>query len=135
MPPADFCSSATRRTTTRSLNGRNFMECLSRMEQGKRWGADPVLIGTGMALAHGKCQGATSQMASRTRHFKCCRDSLRDWATSKTDGFKMLLERGTPELTGEAIVLRHGNQFDSPVVSAVRARLGKAGADTSSLPS
>jgi len=66
------------------------------MEQGKRWGADPVLIGTGMALAHGKCQGATLHMATRTRRFKCCRDTLRDWATSKTDGFKMLPERGTP---------------------------------------
>src|SRR6185503_6737974 len=28
MPPADFCSSLTRRTTTRSPRGRNFMVCL-----------------------------------------------------------------------------------------------------------
>jgi hypothetical protein len=39
--------------------------------------------------------------------------TLKDWALSakSTDGFGMLLERDMPELTGEAIVLRHAHQF------------------------
>lgn len=62
--------------------------------------------------------------------------TLRDWATSskETDGFQMLLARGMPELTGEAIVMRHGQHFGGPVVSAARARLEKAGVSLTSLP-
>lgn len=62
--------------------------------------------------------------------------TLRDWATSskETDGFQMLLARGMPELTGEAIVMRHGQHFDAPIVSAARARLEKAGVSLTSLP-
>tara|TARA_R110000751_G_scaffold8822_6_gene34081 strand:- start:5450 stop:5968 length:519 start_codon:yes stop_codon:yes gene_type:complete len=57
--------------------------------------------------------------------------TLTDWAlnTKKTEGFTMLLERNMPELTGEAIILRHPRKFDSDVVSAARERLHKAGVD------
>ena len=57
--------------------------------------------------------------------------TLIDWALSnkQTDGFRMLLERNMPELTGEAIVLRHRGRFEAEVVSAARTRLEAAGVD------
>jgi hypothetical protein len=62
--------------------------------------------------------------------------TLRDWALSdkETDGFRMLLDRGMPEYTGEAIVLRHSKSFEPEVVGAARQRLSDAGVDASSLP-
>ena len=61
--------------------------------------------------------------------------TLKDWAFSKksTDGFDMLLERGMPELTGEAIVLRHSEQFDDEIQNAARERLVQAGVDVDRL--
>ncbi len=58
-------------------------------------------------------------------------ETLKDWALSdkKTDGFEMLLERGMPELTGEAIVLRHPDKFDVAVLNSARSRLVAAGVD------
>jgi hypothetical protein len=56
-------------------------------------------------------------------------ETLNDWAAAKqeTEGFRMLLERGLPELTGEAIVLRHPRLFPRAAVDAARARLVGAG--------
>jgi hypothetical protein len=51
-----------------------------------------------------------------------------------TDGFAMLLERNMPELTGEAIVLRHAHRFGADVVAAARRRLQAAGIDVATLP-
>ena len=58
-------------------------------------------------------------------------ETLKDWATAKqeTEGFRMLLERGLPELTGEAIVLRPPRLFPRAAVNAARARLAAAGVD------
>lgn len=63
-------------------------------------------------------------------------ETLRDWAlgTKSTDGFTMLIERNMPELTGEAIVLRHADRFDAAVVSAATKRLEDAGVDVAGLP-
>lgn len=63
-------------------------------------------------------------------------ETLKDWALSdkQTNGFKMLLERGMPELTGEAIVLRHPEHFDAHVQAAARERLAQAGVDVTVLP-
>ena len=83
-------------------------------------------------------RGKTTRL-SRTRQ-KVSRvgviETLKDWALSdkKTDGFEMLLERGMPELTGEAIVLRHPDKFDQNVRDAARARLVDAGVDMRRLP-
>lgn len=56
-------------------------------------------------------------------------ETLKDWAAAKqeTEGFRMLLERGLPELTGEAIILRHPQLFPRAAVEAARARLVGAG--------
>lgn len=61
--------------------------------------------------------------------------TLIDWAldTKQTEGFRMLLERGMPELTGEAIVLRHPSRFDATVVSAASARLEASGVDAAAM--
>jgi len=82
-------------------------------------------------------RGKTTRLA-RTRQ-KVARvgeiQTLKDWALSsvKTDGFAMLLERNMPELTGEAIVLRHANSFEAAVVAAAQRRLEEAGVDVTSL--
>lgn len=61
--------------------------------------------------------------------------TLRDWAvgSQETAGFKMLLERGMPEFTGEAVTLRHSDLFEPPVVEAAQQRLTAAGVDLASL--
>jgi hypothetical protein len=82
-------------------------------------------------------RGKTTRL-SRTRQ-KVARvgvvQTLKDWALSdkETDGFKMLLDRGMPELTGEAIVLRHPGSFESQVIGAASHRLAEAGVDIGSL--
>jgi hypothetical protein len=61
--------------------------------------------------------------------------TLIDFAVSKTptDGFNMLIERGLPELTGEALVLKHASHFEPVVLEAARSRLEGAGVDTARL--
>lgn len=63
--------------------------------------------------------------------------TLKDWALSSksTDGFEMLIERNMPELTGEAIVLRHAERFSPEVVEAARQRLEEAGVEITALVS
>ena len=65
------------------------------------------------------------------------KQTLIDFATSKapTDGFNMLIERGLPELTGEALVLKHSESFDPGVQSSARQRLEDAGVDITKLRS
>ena len=56
---------------------------------------------------------------------------LADWALDrkKTKGFYMLLERNMPELLGEAVVLRHPDEFEADVMAAARNRLESSGVD------
>lgn len=65
------------------------------------------------------------------------KQTLVDFATSKapTDGFNMLIERGLPELTGEALVLKHSGAFDLGVQNAAKQRLEDAGVDITELQS
>jgi hypothetical protein len=61
--------------------------------------------------------------------------TLRDWALSdkETDRFRMLLEREMPELTGEAIILRHRDRFTAEICAAAQDRLTGAGVDIHAL--
>ncbi|WP_083591094.1 hypothetical protein [Aurantimonas sp. 22II-16-19i] len=69
---------------------------------------------------------------SRTRQ-KISRDGERrtvsDLALKATpsDGFYDLVQRGYPELTFEAVVLRHPQEFDDQTIAAARLRLSDAG--------
>ena len=60
---------------------------------------------------------------------------LSDWACDarETDGFRMLMDRGVPELTGEAIVLRHSARFPDAVVVAARERLREHGVEEAAI--
>src|SRR5262245_45460759 len=62
---------------------------------------------------------------------------LIDWALfpigQETEGFRMLLDWNMPEMTGEAIVLRHPSSFDKHVLDAARNRLKHAGVDVDAI--
>jgi hypothetical protein len=82
---------------------------------------------------HGKTTrlGRTRQKIARVG----VRQVLVDFANhpTSTPGFDMLIERGMPELTGEAIVLRHPHEFPPTVVEAAKHRLELVGVDTDKL--
>ena len=65
------------------------------------------------------------------------KQTLIDFVTSKApaDGFNMLIERGLPEMTGEALVLKHSESFDSDVQTAAKQRLQDASVDIIKLQS
>ena len=73
-----------------------------------------------------------NQPAGRTRQKiknKGIVQSLSDWATSKaeTPGFKLLVDAGLYEFTGECVVVRHAERFPPEVVAKARARLDAHG--------
>ncbi len=70
--------------------------------------------------------------ASRTRQKidnKGVHQSLIEWtrASKETDGFRLLVEKGLPEFTGEYLVARHAGRFPSDVVGRAVARLEEHG--------
>jgi hypothetical protein len=69
----------------------------------------------------------TRQKVARVGIKRC----LEDWAFHKgtTQGFDILVDGGHPELTGEAIVIRHSDEFSPEAVAAARARLVRHGID------
>ncbi len=73
----------------------------------------------------------TRQKVKRVGIKKC----LEDWAFHKgtTQGFDMLVEGGYPELTGEAIVVRHADEFEDAVVMAAKQRLADYQIDLSTV--
>ena len=73
--------------------------------------------------------GRTRQKVKRVGIKKC----LEDWAvhTGTTQGFDILVQGGHPELTGEAIVVRHQSEFAPEIVNAARQRLIDYGIDPS----
>ncbi len=73
----------------------------------------------------------TRQKVKRVGIKKC----LEDWAFHKgtTQGFDILVEGGHPELTGEAIVVRHASEFSDDVVQAARQRLADYKIDVDSV--
>jgi hypothetical protein len=73
--------------------------------------------------------------ASRTRQKidnKGVHQSLIEWTRGKaeTNGFKLLVEKGLPEYTGEYLVLRYANRFPEDVVALARSRLAAHGITT-----
>ncbi|HEX8483414.1 MAG TPA: hypothetical protein VF650_16060 [Allosphingosinicella sp.] len=52
-----------------------------------------------------------------------------------SEGFDMLMERGMPELTFEALALRHPERFDDEVLKAASRRLAGAGVDPATFAS
>jgi hypothetical protein len=69
----------------------------------------------------------TRQKVARVGIKRC----LEDWAFHKgtTQGFDILVDGGHPELTGEAIVIRHSQEFTPEAVAAARQRLVSHGID------
>ena len=69
----------------------------------------------------------TRQKAKRVGVIQC----LVDWALDPktTQGFAILVDGGRPQLTGEAIVVRHAQKFPSDAVRAAEAKLRKHGID------
>ena len=70
-------------------------------------------------------------LLSRTRQ-KISRDgeirTVADLVTGKpTEGFTMLIDRAMPELTFEAVALRHPGEFSREVLEAAQRRLDEAG--------
>ena len=70
--------------------------------------------------------------ASRTRQKisnKGVLQSLVEWTRGRaeTNGFKLLVERGLPEFTGEYLVIRYSNRFPDDVVELARNRLSEHG--------
>ncbi|HYG29543.1 MAG TPA: hypothetical protein VD887_04940 [Allosphingosinicella sp.] len=75
-------------------------------------------------------RGKTTRLA-RTRQ-KIGRDgeqrTVADLVSGKpADGFTMLIERDMPELTFEAVALRHRDRFDAETLSAAEKRLAAHG--------
>ncbi len=69
-----------------------------------------------------------NQPAGRTRQKianKGVHQSLIEWTRGKieTNGFKLLVEAGLPEFTGEYLVVRYANRFPEDVVALARERL------------
>ena len=53
---------------------------------------------------------------------------LIDWALgAPTDGFKLLIEKGLPELTAEYLVVKYEKRFPQRAVEAARRRLTDLG--------
>lgn len=82
-------------------------------------------------------EGALSQergkttLLSRTRQ-KIGRDGELGTVTDliakpESEGYKMLLARGWPELTFEYVALRHPNRFDPKVLASAKSRLVASG--------
>ena len=84
-----------------------------------------------------KAERGKTILLSRTRQ-KIARDGEHGTVASlvlgkESDGFKMLTERGMPELTFELVAIRHAQEFSGEVITAADKRLRAAGFDPSKL--
>ncbi len=69
----------------------------------------------------------TRQKVARVGVVRC----LTDWALDPkvTQGFSILVEGEHPELTGEAIVVRHADKFPADAVTSAKKKLAEHGID------
>ena len=71
--------------------------------------------------------------ATRTRQKlanKGVEQCLIDWALgATTDGFRLLVDKGLPELTAEYLVIKYETRFPGNAVDAARKRLGEYGVE------
>lgn len=76
-------------------------------------------------------RGKTTRLSrTRQKHQRVgARQCLIDWANDPkpTEGFKLLIEEGKPELTGEGIVLKYACEFDAETVCAAQRKLTEYG--------
>jgi len=75
--------------------------------------------------------------ASRTRQkmtSKSAHKSLVEWTKGKeeTNGFRLLVEAGMPDYTGEHLVLRYASRFPEDIVALARERLTSHGIEVPS---
>ena len=63
----------------------------------------------------------TRQKHARDGSKKCIEDLAS--RPDVTEGFRILAENGRPDLTFEAVLLRHADKFDSSTVNSVRKKL------------
>lgn len=73
-------------------------------------------------------RNSRTQLAHRTRQKianKGVYESLVEWTRGKTEteGFKVLINAGLPEYTGEYLVARYAGRFPADVVALARERL------------
>jgi hypothetical protein len=67
----------------------------------------------------------TRQKVNRVGVLATVRDLAR--APKTTEGFRILVDGKRPDLTAEAIVIRHPEHFDADVIEAAKTKLGEAG--------
>lgn len=84
-----------------------------------------------------KAERGKTVLLARTRQ-KIARDGERGTVEAlvlgkESDGFKMLTDRGMPELTFELVAMRHEQEFSGEVIAAAEKRLRSAGYDPAEL--
>lgn len=72
--------------------------------------------------------GRTRQKIARVGELETVK-SLIVGAKKPSEGFSMLIERQMPELTFEAVALRHPDRFDDTMLDSAAARLRSVGAE------
>lgn len=76
--------------------------------------------------------GRTRQKIARAGELETVKDLILG-SKKPSEGFVMLIERHMPDLTFEAVALRHADRFEETVLDAAAARLRSVGAEVDRL--